>query len=213
VDGLLHRFRWRIPAYFAVSWVFIILAPFSRSWHFPDFIPWYVSAYINGEKPHAFFTIFPYANYICFGAFVTHHLVHGAMEAPWKNGKALFLGLAAAILAFTVAPHLIPEKGFITDTFFPKLAFYAKAQFLLLVGVWVCYRFQERVGFGPLLPAGAHTMAAYWIHAKIIFILFAPFAAAASWPACGGLLVAAYTLTTVLTFGYINLQRYRKSKQ
>jgi uncharacterized membrane protein len=211
-DYFLTRFRGNVRWYLVLSWFFVVLTPVIRSRQFPDFIPWFISAYINGVSPQAYFTIFPYANYVFLGAFVSHHLFGGALDAPWKNGRILLIVLGLAAILSSLAPAVLPEWGLLTASLIPKVAFYAKAHLLLLGGLWLCYHFQERVGFGPLLLAGSQTMPAYWIHAKLVFILFAPFAAAAGWAGCGGLLAATYALTIVLTFGWVYCNRAFKQK-
>ena len=60
-----------------------MLTPLAPLWHFPAAIPGFITAYINGVAPDAYFNIFPYTNYLFFGAFAAHHLGQAFQITEW----------------------------------------------------------------------------------------------------------------------------------
>jgi hypothetical protein len=210
-DHLFHRRPWITRSYLVLALIFVILAPFIIASRMPSFVPSWAALYVNGKAPNAFFTVFPHSGYVFLGAWITQRVIAGW---PLKRDPAV-RRLAVLLFLAAVAGYLFKER--VPDglwcAIFSNLHQYGKNYFFVIAASWAAFYFQRRIGFGPLLLLGSHTLIAYWIHAKIVFIYYREYLGVSGWQIAFFLLIKTYAATLVLTFAYINIKRWWLSRR
>jgi hypothetical protein len=169
----------------------------------PAWVPNQVAWYVQGLPPNAYFTLFPFAGYSFFGAFVAERLVRGDAEKPLLNFPPVIAGIAGLMALAVALSRLFGPL----ETLGAATVFYLQAFLLLLAGTLFCYYFQRTVGFGPLLIIGSHTMIGYWVHAKIVFIYYKRYLGLSDWTTMAWLLVKTYIATFFILLVYHHLKQ------
>jgi hypothetical protein len=215
IDHLFYRYRWVTTSFLFIAIAFVVPAPFVIASELPSFVPWSLALYFNGKAPNAFFNVFPYAGYVFLGAWLTQKVIAGWPLKP----APVIRRLSVALAVVAVAGYFLKESpcGGLFCDFFSNLNQYGRNYLFVIAASWLAFYFQRRVGFGPLLLLGSHTLIAYWIHAKIIFIYYKNYLGVSGWGTAFSLLIKTYVATLILTFAYINLKKWylarKKEKQ
>ncbi len=169
--------------------------------YLPDPVRWY----FQGVPPNAYFTLFPFVTYSFFGAFIGEKLSQRKFSQPFIGlyKEALF-PVAILVLAFLLqfVGLNIVEKS-------TKTMFFMKGFILLLIGLWISYNLQEKIGFGPLVVIGSHTMIGYWFHAKWIYIFYGQHIRQLQWNEAGWLLIKTYIATIAVVLLYAKIKKDR----
>jgi len=203
VDYIRSRFSgssfwWFIAAVFAVIGEPIMFAITFPSW-FPDPILWY----FQGVPPNAHFTLFPFAGLALFGVFAGEELSKRNFSVPFLGlHKIALYPLAAIILC-----ALVEQMNIFKARDVIRVSYFLKGFILLLAGLWLCYKFQKHIGFGPILILGSHTMIGYWFHAKWEFIYYKEHLYTLGWGEAGWLLIKTYIVTIIVVLAYARVKR------
>lgn len=198
--GFVYKKWFRHHIGFMVSaTLFVIFAAVFDRVTFPDWIPIWISAYINGVSPNAYFTLFPFTGLVFYGAYMA--------EGGWLKKSLRSYVLLSALLGllsylFYSFNDLFAELGLL-NAVFAKLGYFYAAFSFLTISIWLAKQFQKYAGFGPLLILGSNTMVAYWVHAKIIFIHYGSFLHKSTWTTSFTLLIKTYLLTFFISMTYI----------
>jgi uncharacterized membrane protein len=192
--------------YFLCAAICVAISPVVLKMEFPSWIPVSISSYFNGISPHAYFNIFPYSGLVFFGAYI---ITNGW---PGKSLKA-HLQMAGVLgfisFLFYQSETLFPAFGMLTACFF-QTGYYFIAFALLLLSTFIARVFYHKIGFGPLLLLGSHTLVAYWVQAKIIYILYYSYAQNCNWIQAFFLLIQTTVLTFILVLSYIAVRNFIK---
>jgi uncharacterized membrane protein len=212
LDYLLSTFSGSKVWWFIFAVIALIGEPIMFGITFPSWFPDPLRWYFQGVPPNAHFTLFPFIGLAIFGVFAGEELSKRNFDAP-------FLGLyKIALYPFvTIVLCALIE---LTDIFETKdvvrVSYFLKGFILLLLGLWLCYKFQKHVGFGPILILGSHTMIGYWFHAKWEFIYYKEYLFKQTWSEAGWLLLKTYLVTVAVVLVYAKIKRHivkmRKAK-
>ena len=209
-DHIFRNKEWVATGYLVCAIVIVLMSPLVAAINFPAWLPEHLRNYINGVPPNSFFPFFKAAHYVFFGAYITHCLTTAPAEKPFTNVLPAAWALGGISAVSLIADLVGRGYGF---SVVGLVFFYSRLFLIVLLFVWLSYQFQKRVGFGPILLIGSHTMIAYWIHAKIIFIYYRQYLGHTTWAMSFWLLIKVYIMTFVLTFAYINIKKWLLEKR
>jgi len=168
--------------------------------------------YIQGtQAERAWFTIFPYAGYAFFGAWLTKLLMNGLFD---KAGFRKFIP-AAILSLFSLSGFVLENMATneILQSIGFKTFYFCRAYAMLFISVFLAYLFQKHIGFGPFLIAGSYTMVGYWVHAKVIYLLYNSYGAQCGVGFSFFLLLQTYALTFLVLFGWAAFRRRKPGLQ
>ncbi|OGS37312.1 MAG: hypothetical protein A2293_06400 [Elusimicrobia bacterium RIFOXYB2_FULL_49_7] len=204
------RFHWKENRILWVAVLIVLFTPCIINLEWPSrLMPWMISLYITGKQPNAYFTIFPYSSYVFFGTWLTRQVLQGWPVTPSPFLRRLFLALlGCALLGFAIKETINSQGWIVIGSHVHQ---YAKNYMMVIVAFWGAFHFQRKVGFGPMLLLGSHTLIAYWVHAKIVFIYYKKYLYVSDWSTSSWLLCKTYFATFCITFAYINLKRLSAS--
>ncbi len=210
-DHLTFKYSWNPFSYFPAALAMIIISPYMFLIRLPEWVPLQLAWYVQGIPPNAYFTIFPFASYSFFGAFVVERLLKGDAKKPFLNLGSLLLIVATIMFFAVIITRLVPLLGTAGAT----TVFYMQAFSLLLFGMLFCHFFQKRIGFGPLLIIGSHTMIGYWLHAKIVFIYYKQYIGVSGWGLCFWMFIKTLIVTffALLIYDKIKLKWFAGKKK
>jgi uncharacterized membrane protein len=156
--------------------LFVALGPIIGPAHFPDFLPRPLTAYFGGERPMAWFPLFPWAAWTLAGVAVGHYWVRQSRD-PDRQAMAFFLtgvaGLAltgAVMLVRRIDPYIIRYPNDVVQQMGPGSFFYR----LGLLGpmallAYLVTRFSSPAWFSPMRQFGRTSLLVYWIHVDLCY--------------------------------------------
>ncbi|MBL8028408.1 MAG: DUF1624 domain-containing protein [Fibrobacteres bacterium] len=195
--GLSNTF-WPLAAIAAVA-----VEPFVFWLHFPAWFPDQILWYLQGVSPNAYFTLFPYMGLAVFGSAAGEILTKREFDRPFLGLSKLALYPIAAAIFFQLFALVSPFDQLKIE----RIAYFMKGLVLLLIGLWVSYHFQKKIGFGPLLILGSYTMIGYWFHAKWEFVYYQKALFKMDWSGAGWLLLKTYITTIIVVLAYAKIKR------
>jgi uncharacterized membrane protein len=177
VGARAERPRYVVPLLMAV--VFVALGPLVGPAHFPDFIPKPLSSYIGGQRPMAWFPLFPWGAWAFVGLVVGQ--IWLAQSRRPDGGARCFVitGVLGALSLGTVTfiravhPQIIRYPSDLVQQMGPGSFFYRLGAIgvLALVG-WLYTRWatRRRPGrFSVLTQLGKTSLFVYWVHVEICY--------------------------------------------
>lgn len=173
--------------------------------HFPTWLPRPITSYIGGQRPMAWFSLFPWGDWSCAGVALGHLWVRASRDE--RTQKRCFLGMtvtgavlvAAVTLVRALAPTIIRYPNDVVMQMGPGIFFHRLGIIGVLSGlgfVW-CRALQER--FSVLRQLGKTSLLIYWVHIEFCY---------GSWvyPLRGKFLIpSAAGLVVLLTFAMLGL--------
>lgn len=191
-------------AYFLAAVFCVAISPVILQMEFPQWIPSAISSYFNGISPQAHFNIFPYTGLVFLGVYIIKKAWH-QKSLKEHIPVASLLGLLSFL--FYQSETLFPGFGLLNACFF-QTGYYFIAFALLLLSTYFSRVLYEKIGFGPLLLLGSHTLLAYFIQAKIIYVVFWQYSQNCTWLQGFYLLVQTFILTFGLVLPYIAIKNF-----
>ena len=170
------------PAWLAIAVSalgFVLLGPIVGPAHFPTWIPRFLSSYIGGQRPMAWFPLFPWAAWPLVGVALGHFWVRSSRDpkrqflaflATGVGGVAL---IGAVDLVRAINPYIIHYPSEYVQqmgpgSFFYRLGMNAILAFIGWVAVWIVGR-----RFSILRQFGRTSLLVYWIHVDLCYGLIA----------------------------------------
>jgi uncharacterized membrane protein len=161
----------------AAAGFFIALGPLVGPAHFPDFLPRPLTSYFGGERPMAWFPLFPWAAWPLVGVVVGHFWVRTSREPRRQALAFLGTGLGGLALMWAVMfvrrhhPALIHyPSDFVQQmgpgTFFYRLGMLGPLAFVAYLVSWVNGRFKLPSAMQQL---GRTSLLVYWIHVELCY--------------------------------------------
>jgi uncharacterized membrane protein len=167
--------RPRVLASLAAAAVFVAFGPLIGPAQFPTWLPRPLTSYLGGQRPMAWFTLFPWAAWALTGVAVGHVWIRGSRT---PRGQAItFLvtgavGLAmtgAVILIREVAPEIIRYPSEMVQQMGPGSFFYRLG---LIGGIaalgWMVTRVLP-ARFSPMRQLGQTSLLVYWVHIEFCY--------------------------------------------
>ncbi|HEX3698162.1 MAG TPA: heparan-alpha-glucosaminide N-acetyltransferase domain-containing protein [Polyangia bacterium] len=159
----------------AFAVLFVVLGPLIGPAHFPRWLPRPLTSYLGGERPMAWFPIFPWAAWPLVGVAVGHWWVRQSRD-PRRQAIAFVLtGLAGAALTLAVIvvrridPYIIRYPSELVQQMGPGSFFYR----LGLLGPLTLLAYGVTRALGPrfslMRQFGRTSLLVYWIHVDLCY--------------------------------------------
>jgi uncharacterized membrane protein len=180
VTGLLaapRRGHVQVAAALAAAGCFIALGPIVGPAHFPDFLPRPLTSYFGGERPMAWFPLFPWAAWPLVGVAIGHFWVRASREPRRQAIAYLITGVAGAALMGAVTlvrrhyPTLIHYSSEYVqqmgpESFLYRLGLLGPLALLAYLVSWVNGRYKLPSAMQQL---GRTSLLVYWIHVELVY--------------------------------------------
>lgn len=154
----------------------VALGPIVGPAHFPDFLPKPLTSYLGGQRPMAWFPLFPWLAWPLIGIAVGHYWVRTSGE-PRRQARAFILtalvGMAmtgTVILIRRIDPYIIRYPSEVVQQMGPGSFFYR----LGLLGplallAYLVTRYTSRERFSIMRQFGQTSLLVYWIHVDLCY--------------------------------------------
>ena len=167
-----------IPAIFG-GLVVVCLGPIIGPAYFPKWIPFWLSSYIGGQRPQAWFPLFPWAAWLLVGVAIGHYWVRASRDVARQRFAFIATGVVGFLLIQVVRgvraidPYIIRYPSELVQQMGPGSFFYRLGMngVIALIG-WVVMRV---VGnrFSIMRQFGQTSLLVYWIHIDLCYGLIA----------------------------------------
>jgi len=156
--------------------VVVGLGPIIGPWHFPDFIPRPISSYFGGERPMAWFPLFPWAAWPLCGVAIGHIWVRQARISKRREAMAFILsGIVGVALIYGVTlvrkinPYIIHYPSDLVQQMGPGAFLYRLGMIgpMATLGWLVCRLLGDR--FSVMRQLGRTSLLVYWIHVDLCY--------------------------------------------
>ncbi len=170
-----RRGRPQIAASLAAVAIFVGLGPVIGPAHFPAWIPRPLSSYFGGQRPMAWFTLFPWAAWMLVGVAVGHLWLRFGRDAAGRARVFLLSGVIGGAMTGTVIlirrldPYVIRYPSELVQQMGPGSFFYR----LGILGItaalaWAVTRISGK-RFSPMRQLGQTSLLIYWIHVDLCY--------------------------------------------
>jgi len=155
--------------------LFVALGPIIGPAHFPDWLPRPLTSYLGGQRPMAWFPLFPWAAWPLVGVAVGHWWVRASRD-PGRQARTYLLtavgGAAmtgAVILIRRIDPYIIKYPSELVQQMGPGSFFYRLGLLgpLALLGYGVTRALGGR--FSMMRQFGRTSLLVYWIHVDLCY--------------------------------------------
>jgi uncharacterized membrane protein len=170
-----RRGRPQILVCLVAAAIALALGPIIGPHHFPDWPPRQLTSYLGGERPLAWFPLFPWLAWPLCGVALGHYWVR-ASATPRRQAMAFVLtgavGLAmtyAVIAVRRFAPHLIHYPSDLVQQMGPGTFFYRLGTIgpMALAGYLVTRFLGTR--YSALCQLGKTSLLVYWVHVELVY--------------------------------------------
>jgi uncharacterized membrane protein len=156
----------------------VALGPIVGPAHFPDWLPRPLTSYFGGERPMAWFPLFPWLAWPLVGVVLGHWWVRASASGnPWRQARAFVLtgigGIAmtyAVILVRRWNPYIIHYPSDLVQQMGPGTFFYRLGTIgpMALWG-YLTTRIFSRSRFSMMRQFGQTSLLVYWIHVELVY--------------------------------------------
>ena len=156
--------------------VVVALGPIIGPMHFPDFIPRPISSYFGGERPMAWFPLFPWAAWPLVGVAIGHIWVRQARISRRREALVFVLsGIVGVALIYGVTlvrkinPYIIHYPSDLVQQMGPGAFLYRLGMIgpMVTLGWAVCRLLGDR--FSVMRQFGRTSLLVYWIHVDLCY--------------------------------------------
>jgi uncharacterized membrane protein len=156
--------------------VVVGLGPIIGPMHFPDFIPRPISSYFGGERPMAWFPLFPWAAWPLVGVAIGHIWVRQARISKRREALVFILsGIVGMALIYGVTlvrkinPYIIHYPSYLVQQMGPGAFIYRLGMIgPMATAAWlVCRVLGDR--FSVMRQFGRTSLLIYWIHVDLCY--------------------------------------------
>jgi uncharacterized membrane protein len=167
--------RPRIWLPLAAAAVFIGLGPIVGPAQFPAWLPRPLTSYIGGQRPMAWFPLFPWAAWSLVGVAVGHLWLRHARDPAGQARTFVVSGLlgavstAAVLLIRHYTPQIIRYPSELVQQMGPGSFFFRLGSIgiIALLG-WVVTRVSGQ-RFSPMRQLGRTSLLIYWVHVELCY--------------------------------------------
>jgi uncharacterized membrane protein len=169
--------RPQVGAALAAAALFVGLGPLIGPAHFPAFLPRPLTSYIGGQRPMAWFPLFPWAAWPLVGVAVGHFWMRWSGDVRRRAIAFTLTGVAglaiagAVILVRRIDPYVIRYPSELVQqmgpgTFFYRLGLMGPLAFLAFVMSWLTGRLGV---FSVMRQLGLTSLLVYWVHVDLCY--------------------------------------------
>jgi uncharacterized membrane protein len=167
--------RPRVLAALVAAAVFLGFGPLIGPAHFPRWLPAPLTSYLGGQRPMAWFPLFPWAAWPLTGVAVGHLWLRHGRDERGQMRTFLVTGLvggvilAAVIVVRAFHPYIIRYPSDLVQQMGPGAFFFRLGSIglIALLG-WVITRLTGP-RFSPLRQLGLTSLLIYWVHVEICY--------------------------------------------
>lgn len=169
----------RKPAYLttAVATAAVVaLGPIIGPHHFPSWLPRPLTSYLGGERPMAWFPLFPSLAWPLAGVLIGHYWVRSSTDARKQAIAFVLTGVIGWLMMRGVEtvrhfnPYIIRYPSDLVQQMGPGTFFYRLGQIgpLALAGYLVT-RFAPKGWFSVMRLFGQTSLLVYWVHVELVY--------------------------------------------
>jgi uncharacterized membrane protein len=159
-----------------VAVVCIALGPIVGPHHFPDFLPRPLTSYLGGERPMAWFPLFPWLAWPLVGVLVGHAWVRGSTTARRQAWTFVITGavggalIEMVVLLRPVTQRLIHYPNWMAQQMGPEVFFHRLGVIgpMALLGFLVTSLFGTK-RFSVMRLFGQTSLFVYWVHVELVY--------------------------------------------
>jgi uncharacterized membrane protein len=167
------------PAYLATALAtlaVVALGPIIGPHHFPSYLPRPLTSYLGGERPMAWFPLFPSLAWPLVGVLIGHFWVRSSADARKQAIAFVVTGVVGYLMMRAVEavrhwnPYIIRYPSDLVQQMGPGTFFYRLGQIgpLALAGYLVT-RFAPRGWFSLMRLYGQTSLLVYWVHVELVY--------------------------------------------
>ncbi len=167
------------PAYWSTALaaaLVIALGPIVGPHHFPSYLPRPLTSYLGGERPMAWFPLFPSLSYPLVGVLIGHYWVRSSQDARRQAIAFVVTGVVGWLMMRAVGmvrawnPYIIHYPSDLVQQMGPGTFFYRLGQIgpLALLGYLVT-RIVPKHWFSVMRLFGQTSLFVYWVHVELVY--------------------------------------------
>jgi uncharacterized membrane protein len=171
-----RRGRPQIALALLAAAICVALGPIIGPAHFPAFLPRPLTSYLGGQRPMAWFPLFPWLAWPLCGVALGHYWVRTSRDARHQAIAFLTTGLVGAAMTYAVIlvrrhdPHIIRYPSDLVQqmgpgTFFYRLGYMGPLALL----AYLMTRVFSRFDFSVMRQLGQTSLLVYWIHVELCY--------------------------------------------
>ena len=164
-----------VPTLLAAAAV-VALGPIIGPMHFPSFLPRPLTSYLGGERPMAWFPLFPSLAWPLVGVLIGHYWVRSSADARKQAIAFVITGVVGVVLMRAVVmvrahnPHVIHYPSDLVQQMGPGTFFYRLGQIgPLALLAFVVTRIFPRHWFSLMRLFGQTSFLVYWVHVELVY--------------------------------------------
>ena len=168
------RPRYALPL--ALAAIFLAFGAIIGPAVMPAFIPRPLSAYVGGQRPVAWFPLFPWGAWALVGLVVGHLWLRRGRDRAGQARCFLVTGAVGAVLVIAVlttralAPDLIHYPSEVVQQMGPGSFFFRLGIIALIACAgWLITRWQDPARFSVVRQLGQTSLLIYWVHVEICY--------------------------------------------
>jgi uncharacterized membrane protein len=159
---------------------FIALGPVIGPARFPDYLPTWITSYLGGQKPMAYFPLFPWLAWPLLGVLVGHWWHHAARDRRNEMLAFVACGVGGVLIIAVIQtirvlnPQIIRYPSYEVQQMGPGSLLYRLGMIgiIALIG-WAVVRLGgDR--FSVMRQFGRTSLLVYWVHVELCYGLLAP---------------------------------------
>lgn len=175
VVAVPRRGRPRYVLPLATAALFVGLGPYVGPAHFPDALPRAITSYFGGQRPMAWFTLFPFGAWALVGVVLGHIWLRTGKTARAQARTFALTFLAGALLTAVVVAvrrsgvELIRYPSEWAQQMGAGAFFYRLGILGMVAGIgYAANRFAGR-RFSPMRQMGRTSLFLYWVHIELCY--------------------------------------------
>jgi uncharacterized membrane protein len=155
--------------------IFLGLGPLIGPAHFPAWLPRPLTSYVGGQRPMAWFSLFPWGAWALVGVAVGHFWVQASRDARLLARCFLLTFLTGAVAATAVVivrridPFIIRYPSEVVQQMGPGTFFHRLGIIGMLAGIGFVWCRVLRGRFSVLRQLGRTSLLVYWIHIEFCY--------------------------------------------
>jgi hypothetical protein len=167
------------PAYLATALAtaaVVALGPIIGPHHFPSFLPRPLTSYLGGERPMAWFPLFPSLAWPLVGVLVGHFWVRSSTDARKQAIAFVVTGVVGWLMMRAVwmvrhwNPYIIRYPSDLVQQMGPGTFFYRLGQIgPLALLAYLVTRFVPREWPSLMRLFGQTSLLVYWVHVELVY--------------------------------------------
>jgi uncharacterized membrane protein len=154
----------------------IALGPIIGPMHFPSYLPRPLTSYLGGQRPMAWFPLFPSLAWPLVGVLVGHYWVRSSGDARKQalafvvTGVIGFLLMRAVVMIRAYNPYIIRYPSDLVQQMGPGTFFYRLGQIgPLALLAYLVTRIFPRHWFSLMRLFGQTSLLVYWVHVELVY--------------------------------------------